>query len=170
MNVEELHWPFPNRRALPPSNPTPSQVSEGIGGLGGRDRTWEFSHGTSVGGSDRTWEFSHGRHGAFMCQGTRRPLPNPGFLPPSNPHPSKVGDGLIIQGDLDGRAAAAVPGGGAAANACIPAMPLAELVDHSRRNVSHSFFPSYQCARPLQAEVLHAKISYPTQQPRTAPV
>ncbi len=151
--VQERPLPIP--RALPPSNPNPSQVSEGIASLGGRDRTWAFSHG---------------RHSAFMDQRPRHPFPTPSILPPSNPHPSKVGDGLFIQGDLGGRDAAARPGGVAAACAGIPTMSFAELVEHSSRSGSHTLFPSYQCAGPLQAQVLHAKISDPTQQLRTAHV
>ena len=172
MNGEERQWPLPNPRALPPSNPNPSHVGNGIerypamhslggGGHGGSDRAWEPSHGTSAGGSDRAWEPSHGRHGAFMNNGTRRPFPTPGFLPPSNPNASKVGDGLLIPGDHGGPAPAAVLGYVAAAATRIPTMPLAQLVEHSSRSVAHSGFPSYKWARPLQPQIIHPKIPYP---------
>ena len=152
MNGVEQQWPLPNPPALPPSKPNPSHVGDDI---------------VCLGGSDRTWEFSHGRHGAFMKQGPRHPFPTPRILPPSNPHPSKVGDGLIIQGDLGGRAAAARPGGVAAACAGIPTMSFAEHIELSSRSAAHSGFPSHQCARPLQTQIIQPKNSYPTQQLRT---
>ncbi len=144
MNGEEWQWPLPNPRDLPPSNPTPSHASEGIAGLGGRDRTWEFSHG---------------RHGAFMNQGTRRPLPNPGFLPSSNPHPSKVGDGLITHrngGGGGGGGGGAIRAGGEG-----PSMSFAQVLELlSKSSTSQS--GSNSTYIPLQ--IKHPEITHPTQQ------
>ncbi len=179
MDGEAQQGPLRTPRNPPPSHPNPSQVGHDIerypamhsldgGGHGGSDRAWEPSHGTSGGGSDRAWELSHGRHGAFMNNGTRRPFPTPGFLPPSNPNPSKVGDGLIIQGDRGGRTPAAVPGGVAAAGAGVPKAPLAELRELSSNSAARSGFPSNKCARPVQAQIIHPNILYPTHQLRTA--
>ena len=161
MNGEEQQWPLPNPRALPPSNPNPSQVGDGIGGLGGSDRAWEPSHGTSGGGRDRTREFSHGRHGAFMNHGTQHPVPTPGNLPPSNPHPSKVGDGLCIIGDGDDGAA----GGGGS----LPTMSLAELLEQftkSARATGSGHTTAY--SSPSLVQILQPKISNPCGQLRTA--
>ena len=172
MNGEERQWPVPNPRALPPSKPTHSHVSDGIGGLGGRDRAWEPSHGTSYGGCDRTWEFSHGRHGAFICQGTRRPLPTPGFLPPSNPHPSKVGEGVIIQGYTDIRGGGALSTGGGGAAATRPggegaSMTFGQVLDLlSKNNPSQPTSSSSEI--PLQ--INHPEIRHPTKQGRISHV
>ena len=96
-----------------------------------------------------------------MNQGTRGPFPTPGFFPPSNPHPSKVGDGLIIQGDLGGRAPTAGLGGVGGAGSGVQRRPLDESIDHSSRSVAHSGFPSYKWARPLQPQIIHPKVPYP---------
>ena len=161
MNGEKQQWPLPKPRALPPSNPNPSQVGDGIGGLGGRDRAWEPSHGTSAGGSDRAWELSHGRHDAFMNNGTRHPVPTPRFLPPSNPNPSKVGEGLIIHGDA----------GGAAAGVCaLPSMSLAELLEQFSRNGSGAVSSQTRAisSRIIPVKIEQPKPSNPTGQLRTA--
>ena len=160
MNGEEQQWPLPNPRALPPSKPKPSQLGDRIGGLGGRDRAWEPSHGTS-GGRDRTWEFSHGRHGPFIGKGTRRPLHTPGFIPPSNPHPSKVGDGLCIHGDGGGGAAGRV--------GSLQSMSLAELLEQFTKS-SRATGSAHTSANssPSLVQILQPKISKPCGQLRTA--
>ena len=161
MNGEERQWPLPNPRALPPSKPTHSHVSEDIDGLGGRDRAWEPSHGTSGGASDRTWEFSHGRHGAFICQGPLHPFPTPRILPPSNPPPSKVGDGLCIHGD---------GGGGAAGRGgSLQPMSLAELLEQFCKS-SRPTGSAHTTANssPNMVQILQPKISKPCGQLRTA--
>ena len=154
----------------PPSHPNPSHVGHAIerypamqslgGGHGGSDRAWEPSHGTS-GGSDRAWGPLHGRHGASMNQGTRRSFPTPWFLPPSNPHPAKVGDGLCIIGDGDVGAA----GGGGS----LRTMSLAELLEQftkSARATGSAHTTAY--SSPSLVQILQPKISNPCGQLRTA--
>ena len=174
MNREEQQWPLPNPRALPPSNPTPSQVGDGIGGLGGSDRAWEPSHGTSAGGRDRTREFSHGRHVAFICQGTLHPLPTPGFLPPSKPNPSKVGEGLIIPGYRGSRGASAAYGrGGGGGGTCalpgVSTLSFDRCFEHCCRSGPKLDIPSSTMnSTAIQESHLYPNISYPNQVLRTA--
>ena len=122
-------------------------------------------------GSDRAWEFSHGRHGAFMNKGIRHPLPAPGILPPSNSHHSKVGDGLIIQGDLGGRAAAAGLGGvgaaGSGGEGGKSTMSFAEILELMSKSAGGGRIS--QCSSRtsvIPEQNVHPPISYPTQQLR----
>ncbi len=88
------------------------------------------------------------------------PVPTPRTPPPSHPNPSEVGAGLGRDGAMLSLGEGV--GGG------VPTMTLAELLELSSGSATHSGFPSRICARPLQAKIIHPKISYPTQQLRTA--
>ncbi len=159
MKGDEQQWPLPNPRALPPSNPPPSHVGDGIGGLGIRERTWEVAHG---------------RHGAFICQGTRCPLPTPGLLPPSKPNPSKLGEGLIIPGYRGSCGASAASGRGGGGGETVALGRVATLsfpprFEHCSRSGSQLGLPSSTInSTTIQEPHGYPNISYPTQLLRTA--
>ncbi len=107
------HVPFPAPGLLPPSHPTPSEVGDGRSGE--RGRVTLLPLGGPGGGGVRAAELprggSGGRDGAMLSLGANYAQPGeaerglatiPGLFPLSRPDPSKVGEGLSIQGDGGG--------------------------------------------------------------------
>ena len=94
------HGPSPAPGLFPPSQPTPSQVGDGY--ISGGVRAAELPLGGTGGGGVRAAELPLGATAAHSGEEERGLSPTPGFLPPSHPNPSKVGDGIYFNGDGGG--------------------------------------------------------------------
>ena len=102
-----------------------------------------------------------------MNQGPRHPFPTPRILPPSKPHPSKVGDGVIIQGNTGIRGGGALSGGARASAAAIrpgaecSSMTFGQVLDLlTKNNPSQSTSSSSQ----IPVQINQPEITHPTQQ------
>ena len=108
----ERRQALPPPGLLPPSHPTPSEVCDGRSGESGR--VTPLPLGGTVGGvraAEPPLGGTRGGDGAMLSLGAnyaqpgqaeRGLSPTLGILRPSHPNPSKVGEGLCIQGDGGG--------------------------------------------------------------------